>query len=72
MNVTQTPQPTTSARNVKQARSGVVHAGKWVRRFWGPGEWIESQACGMGRSQHEYPYPTDQQVNCKRCLGVTA
>lgn len=72
MTSTQTPRPTAPASNVKQGRSGIVHAGKWVRRFGRPDQWIETQACGMGRSQHEYPYPTDQQVTCKRCLAVSA
>ena len=72
MNANETPKPTTPASNVKQARSGVVHAGKWVRRFWGPGEWIQSQSCGTSRSQHAYPLPTSQPVTCKRCLAVTA
>ncbi len=66
-------RPTTPASNVLASAGRTVHRGTWVRRFGKPGEWIESQACGMSPSQHAYGFPVDMEVTCKRCLkSVTA
>jgi hypothetical protein len=44
--------------------TGMVHK----TRQAGTGQLV--QACGMGRRQLAYLYPTDAQLTCKRCLGA--